>query len=37
MDFTSDYNTEYLDQTNGSGSLFNVAGEPLALAELVGT
>ena len=39
MDFTSDYNTENSDQTNASGSLFNVAGEPLALAELalVGT
>ena len=30
MDFTSDHNTENSDQTNASGSLFNVAGEPLA-------
>ena len=37
MDFTSDLNTENSGQTNASGSLFNVAGELLALAELVGT
>ena len=35
MDLTSDHNTENSDQTNASGSLFNVAGEPLALIELV--
>ena len=39
MGFTSDHDTENSDQTNASGRLFNVAGEPLALVAelLVGT